>query len=176
METLPDPCKDRICKSVSLPPNKPLPESLIYPYKGMCTTVLLIKSPILHQVKPSRYYEDARALLSYRFRTFYCSEMSKSFFQNLRCLRKWRRFEIYIYWFKRGGDVLIWPVAKICIGADEKNKPDWKLLKDFLLKEGPIRKDQITKMLKDGIALMGKWLRDNHGLTQIFIREGAEPS
>lgn len=39
------------------------------------------------------------------------------------------------------------------IGAD-KDKPDWKLLKDFLLKEGPIKKEQVVKILKDGINLL----------------------
>jgi hypothetical protein len=29
---------------------------------------------------------------------------------------------------------------KIYIGA-EKDRPDWKMLRDFLMKEGPLRKD-----------------------------------
>jgi hypothetical protein len=30
------------------------------------------------------------------------------------------------------------------------------MLKDFLLKEGPMRKDQVARLLKEGIAVMGK--------------------
>jgi hypothetical protein len=40
------------------------------------------------------------------------------------------------------------------LGAD-KEKPDWKCLKDFLLREGPISKETVTKILKDGINMMG---------------------
>jgi serine/threonine-protein phosphatase 2B catalytic subunit len=54
----------------------------------------------------------------------------------------------------------------VSVGADEKSKPDWKLLKDFLLKEGPMRKDQVSKLLRDGIALMGK-------LSEAFIFTGS---
>ena len=42
-----------------------------------------------------------------------------------------------------------------CVGG-ERDKPDWKLLKDFLLKEGPIKKEQVVKILKDGIAMLSK--------------------
>lgn len=41
--------------------------------------------------------------------------------------------------------------ACVCIG-----KPDWRLLKEFLMKEGPLKKEQVTKILKDGINLMSK--------------------
>ena len=72
MELLPDPVNDRFVKSIPPPPNKPLPESLLYPHKG----------------------------ISISFQP-----------QN----------------------------PKLSLGAD-KDKPDWKLLKDFLLREGPFTK------------------------------------
>lgn len=81
MDLLPDPCKDRFVKTLPCPPNKPLPESTLYPYKGNF------------------------------------SLLSNS------------------------------------IGEDSK-KPDWRTLKDFLLREGPMRKDQVTRLLKEGIALL----------------------
>ena len=43
------------------------------------------------------------------------------------------------------------------IGAD-KDKPDWKAVKDFLLKEGPMKKEQVVKLLRDGIAMMSIFL------------------
>lgn len=73
MDVLPDPCKDRYVKTLPPPPNKALPENLLFPYKG-----------------------------------------------------------------------------------EDKVKPDWKQLKDFLLKEGPMKKEQVVKILKDGIALLSK--------------------
>ena len=73
MELLPDPYGDRACKSTPCPPNKPLSNETLYPYKG--------------------------------------------------------------------GD---------------KDKPDWKCLKDFMLREGPLKKDQVVKILKDSTSLFSK--------------------
>jgi plasmid stabilization system protein ParE len=42
--------------------------------------------------------------------------------------------------------------------GEDKAKPDWRMLKDFLLREGPIRKDQVTRLLKEGIALLSTFL------------------
>ena len=40
--------------------------------------------------------------------------------------------------------------------GEDKNKPDWKCIKEFLLKEGPLRKDQVLKLLRDAIAVLSK--------------------
>lgn len=45
----------------------------------------------------------------------------------------------------------------MCVGED-KGKPDWKLIKEFLLKEGPVKKEQVVRLLKEGITLMSKLL------------------
>jgi len=76
MELLPDPLNDRFVPTLQTPPNKPLPESLIYPYKGI-------------------YFSLAPPL----------------------------RFHL----------------LTILLG-DDKAKPDWKCVKDFLLREGPLTK------------------------------------
>ncbi len=34
MDTLPDPLRDRFVPTLECPPNKPLTDSLMYPYKG----------------------------------------------------------------------------------------------------------------------------------------------
>jgi serine/threonine-protein phosphatase 2B catalytic subunit len=83
MDVLPDPCKDRFVKTCPPPPNKPLPDNILYPYKG-----------------------------------------------------KNMNYNSYV-------------------GEDSK-KPDWRCLKDFLLREGPLKKEQVIKLLKDGIALLSK--------------------
>lgn len=41
MELLPDPLKDRMVPTLPCPPNKCLPENLIYPYKGMTSFIFL---------------------------------------------------------------------------------------------------------------------------------------
>ena len=35
MELLPDPIRDRFVKTVEPPPNKPLTDALLYPYRGI---------------------------------------------------------------------------------------------------------------------------------------------
>ena len=46
--------------------------------------------------------------------------------------------------------------AELLYPHKEKERPDWKLLKDFLLKEGHITKVQCTKMIKDTMAVFKK--------------------
>ncbi len=74
MDVLPDPYDDRSVKTVECPPNKALPDNILYPYKG-----------------------------------------------------------ISLYWYQYAN-------SDLAVGAD-KDKPDWRLLKDFMMKEGPLRKD-----------------------------------
>jgi hypothetical protein len=38
--------------------------------------------------------------------------------------------------------------------GDDANKPDWKVVKTFLLKEGKLRKDQVIQMAKTSIEIM----------------------
>lgn len=42
------------------------------------------------------------------------------------------------------------------VGAD-KGKPDWRCFKDFMAKEGPIKKELVTRLLRDGINLLSKY-------------------
>ena len=48
-------------------------------------------------------------------------------------------------------------VLNIIIGADI-HKPDWKCLKEFMMKEGPIKKELVVKILRDSIALLSKFI------------------
>ena len=40
--TLPDPCNDRMVKSVDSPPNKPLETDQLFPYPGICKYIELL--------------------------------------------------------------------------------------------------------------------------------------
>lgn len=42
------------------------------------------------------------------------------------------------------------------VGAD-KDKPDWRCFKDFMMKEGPLKKEVVIKLLKDGINLLSRY-------------------
>ena len=50
----------------------------------------------------------------------------------------------------------ICPISSLMYSGAEKDVPDWKFLKDFLVKEGSLTKPQLLKLLKDGIAMFSK--------------------
>ena len=53
-------------------------------------------------------------------------------------------------------------------------KPDWRLLKEFLMKEGPLKKEQVTRILKDGINLMSKILIPNDLTIICLFSQGSQ--
>lgn len=42
--------------------------------------------------------------------------------------------------------------------GEDKSKPDWKCLKEFLLREGPFKKEQLIRLIKEGIAVFCKYI------------------
>lgn len=57
------------------------------------------------------------------------------------------------------------------VGAD-KDKPDWRCFKDFMMKEGPLKKEVVIKLLKDGINLLSKY--KGFWLMVLYFRQGAK--
>ena len=55
METLPDPLQDRQVKTLACPPHKPLPDNVIYPYKGKLSTRIQLYEPLIIRVDINLY-------------------------------------------------------------------------------------------------------------------------
>jgi hypothetical protein len=46
-------------------------------------------------------------------------------------------------------------INNVNVGAD-KGKPDWRCFKDFMAREGPIKKELVIRLLRDAISVLSK--------------------
>ena len=46
-------------------------------------------------------------------------------------------------------------IDNLNLGAD-KGKPDWRCFKDFMAREGPIKKELVIRLLRDAISVLSK--------------------
>ena len=49
-------------------------------------------------------------------------------------------------------------MTNVNVGAD-KGKPDWRCFKDFMAREGPIKKELVVRLLRDAISLLSNYYR-----------------